>query len=375
MAKRHSAAIRVDLRHVELQISRHSEGLCRKCLVRLDDVHVVDGQAGLLEELLAGSDRADAHDGRIHAAKSAADEGRHRLHSQFLRLLFGHDDHCCSTVVDSGSVSCSHDAVLLEGGFQLRKGLNSGSGARALVLQDLDLCLLHLDSDRNDLIFELSCFDRRAGLLLALRGEVVQFFSGEAVFLCNVLGGDAHVVVVERIPKTVVDHDVDHVGVVHSVAETCLGQGIGSHGHVLHTACHDDVSVARFDHLCRHVDAVQTGTADDVHGDCGGGDRKAGLYGCLSCRVLSECCLKNITHVNMVYLLRSHARSLQSLFDHNRAEFDCGGVGERSAHLSDRGTACSGKDNFLSHKSNPPYNKNEYFGIMCDTAKLYFNYI
>ena len=75
----------------------------------------------------------------------------------------------------------------------------------------------------------------------------------------------------------------------------------------------------------------------------------------------------------MVYLLRSHARSLQSFFDHDRAEFDCGGVGECSAHLSDRGTACSGKDNFLSHKSNPPYKyENEYFGIMGDTAKTIF---
>ena len=48
------------------------------------------------------------------------------------------------------------------------------------------------------------------------------------------------------------------------------------HRHVFHTACNHDVCIASQNHLCCHIDTVQTRTAYDIHCDCRCLDRVAG---------------------------------------------------------------------------------------------------
>ena len=73
-------------------------------------------------DLLGGGNRADAHDGGIHAAQSAGNPGSHGLNAQLLGLLFAHYHDGGSAVIDTGSVAGGDDAVLLEGGLQARPG-------------------------------------------------------------------------------------------------------------------------------------------------------------------------------------------------------------------------------------------------------------
>ena len=61
VAQRDGAAVDVDLAHVEVQLTGHSDGLSGKGLVGLDQVDVVDGQAGLGHSGTGGRHGANAH--------------------------------------------------------------------------------------------------------------------------------------------------------------------------------------------------------------------------------------------------------------------------------------------------------------------------
>ncbi len=62
------AAVDVDLAHIKVQLTSHSDGLSGKGLVGLDQIHILDLQAGLLHSLTGSGHRTHAHDLGIHAA-------------------------------------------------------------------------------------------------------------------------------------------------------------------------------------------------------------------------------------------------------------------------------------------------------------------
>ena len=103
------------------------------------------------------------------------------------------------------------------------------------------------------------------------------------------------------------------------------------------------------DHLSSHVDAVQTGAADDVDGDGGGLDGQAGLQGSLTSDVLAQTGLDDAAHVDMVDLLRLDIGAVQSLLDDDGAQLSGGDIGEGAAELANGSTAGAGDDD-LFHK-------------------------
>src|SRR3990172_13179229 len=71
------AAVDVDLVPVPIELAADGEDLAGERLVDLDQVEVVDGHAGALEELLRRGRGTDAHDGGIDAdGGGVADGGR-----------------------------------------------------------------------------------------------------------------------------------------------------------------------------------------------------------------------------------------------------------------------------------------------------------
>src|SRR4029079_11496991 len=74
MAERDRAAVDVDLFRVEPELTDHGEALRGERLVQLDEIEVVDGDAGPLEQLPHGRDRPDAHHPRIDAGHGRAGE-------------------------------------------------------------------------------------------------------------------------------------------------------------------------------------------------------------------------------------------------------------------------------------------------------------
>ena len=62
MAERDGAAVEVDLARVDAELAHAGERLGGEGLVELDDVDVLDLEAGARERLAARRDRTDAHD-------------------------------------------------------------------------------------------------------------------------------------------------------------------------------------------------------------------------------------------------------------------------------------------------------------------------
>ena len=362
MAQRNSAAVDVQLALVEVQSLADGNRLSGKSLVGLDQIHVVHGQAGLGHDLLGGGDGAQAHDLGLNTGQSTGDPGSQRLNAQLLGLLLAHDDQSSSAVVDGGGVGGGDDAVLLEAGLQLAQNLH-GAHAGAFVGIKHGVALLALDDNGNDLVLESAVGNSLGGLLLRMEGKLVQLLTADGVVAvlllvglvgADVLGGHAHVhVEAGGIPQSVVDHRVDQLalahGGAHAVAVAALHHGERSHVHVLHAACNDDVGIAGLDHLGSHVDAVQTGAADDVDGDGGGLDGQAGLQGSLTSDVLAQTGLDDAAHVDMVDLLRLNVGAVQSLLDDDGAQLSSGDIGEGAAELANGSTAGAGDDD-LFHK-------------------------
>ena len=162
--------------------------------------------------------------------------------------------------------------------------------------------------------------------------------------------------VVERVPKSVVNHCIDKLAFAHRIAHTvavaALHHSKGSHRHIFHTAGNNDVSIAGFDHLSCHIYAVETGAAYYVNRNGGNLNGKTCLDGCLTSHVLTQTGLNDTAHVNMVNLLRFNAGAVESFFDYDRTKLSRRSTGECAAHLADSCTASAGNNNFL-HKLPP----------------------
>ena len=97
------------------------------------------------------------------------------------------------------------------------------------------------------------------------QGQRVLIVTGDLVLGGDVLGGDAHVDVVERVVQRG-DHHVDHLRVAHPGAPAHSRCGVGGAAHAFRAAADGDFGVTEQDGLRRGQDRLQAGTAEPVQG-------------------------------------------------------------------------------------------------------------
>ncbi len=288
MANGNRAAVDVDFVGVPFQLFGHRQGLRGKGFVGFDQVQVADAPAGFVQAAAGGRDRADAHDGRVDAGIGVAGDTRQYGQAKGLGLVGAHQQHRGGAVVEAGCVARGDAAVFLERGFEFGQRLGGGAGARLFIHGEGHRVALALrDQNRRDLIGKAAGFDGGGGFLLGRGGEGVLGFTADAVLVHQVLGGDAHVVVVERVPQAVGDHAVDHLGVAHAQAGARGGQDVRRQAHVLHAAGDDYLGIAAADGLGAQVQGLEAGAADLVQGQAWHGVGQAGEDRRLACRVLA----------------------------------------------------------------------------------------
>ena len=351
MADGDRAAVYVDLVYIPAEILADREGLRGKRLVRLDAVELVDGHIRLGERLAGGGNGANAHYAGLNARGSADYELRHGLNAELGSLFGAHYNDCGSAVVDAGGVARGNGAVLLEGGAELSKRFHGGTGTVVLVLLELDHLLLDLYHYGNDLLIELALFLSLGGVLLGTESELILHFAGDAPLLGNVFCGDAHVVIVERLPEAVLYHHIDNVrgGHAHAVAVARLGDGISGGAHVLHAANHHAVRLAGHYHGGGKVDGLKTGTAyvvDGLRGDLHGDAR---LDGRLTSDALAEAALQYAAHNDLVNVGGVYARAADGFLYDDGAQLNGGDVLQRTSEGTDGGTDGARNNNFLRH--------------------------
>ena len=247
--------------------------------------------------------------------------------------------------MDAGGLEGVDDLVLNalgadgERAAQLGKTLDGGTGAGELILLELDDLLLDLHGDGDDLVVETAGSLSSLGLLLGGSAEGVELFAGDAPNIADVLGGGAHVVVVEGIPQAVLDHGVDKLLVAHAGAPAGVGSGIRSGAHVLGAAADDDIGVAGEDGAASLNDGLHTGAADHTDGIGGDGIGETGAHADLTGDVLTETGGQDAAEHQLIDILGSDIRALEGFLHDDGAELSGRGVLQGTAEGTDSGTA------------------------------------
>ena len=119
----------------ELESLTAGEHLRCERLVDLDDVHVLEVEAGALQRLLRSRHRPEAHDARSDACDAGRDDARPRLSTGLVARIAARDEQRCCAVVDArGIAGCRH--AVLEQRAQLGEAFHGRLEARMLVHVD-----------------------------------------------------------------------------------------------------------------------------------------------------------------------------------------------------------------------------------------------
>ena len=349
MTECNCTAVNIKLRSIKAEISCNSDRLSSKGFVSLNKIHIINGEVKLTHKLSSCCNRTDAHNCGINACKSAANPSCHRFNAKLFCFFFAHNDNCCCTVVNARRVACCYNTVLFECGAKSCKAFCGCACTGTFVGVKHDCFFFLFNLNRNDFVLKLALCSCFFAFLLAVRRKFIKLFTGDAVFFTNVFCCDAHVIIIESIPKSIINHSINHRSIAHSVAVTSLLECIGSHAHIFHTACNNDICFARFNHLSGKVYAVKTGAANNIDCYCRSFDGKSCLNSSLACNILALACLNNAAHIYMLYLGSGNACSFKSIFDYESTQINSRSAAERAAHCADSGAASTGKNNFSRH--------------------------
>ena len=170
-------AVYVYLAHVGSQFFRPGQHDRCERLIDFEQVDVVDGHAGLFEDLLGGRDRTLQHGDGVGTGQRERMKTGTRLHAEFLCLVRAHDQHCRCTIADLRGVACGDQAIFLKSRLQCGQRLNGRAVPHTLVAGGHAV----LDWYRDDLVVEATLGRRYDSALLALRSEGIEVFAAEAV--------------------------------------------------------------------------------------------------------------------------------------------------------------------------------------------------
>ena len=157
-----------------------------------------------------------------------------------------------------------------------------------VAVEDDRLTLALGNRDRGYLVLEAPSLHGGDRPALRLGGIGILRLAAQAVFLREVLGGDAHVAVVEGVPQAIVDHAVEHLRMPHAQAAARAGQQVGGEAHVFLAAGDDHLGVAATDRLDGQMHGLEAGAADLVQGQRWRRHRQACGDRRLARRILSD---------------------------------------------------------------------------------------
>src|SRR5690606_38112653 len=159
---------------------------------------------------------------------------------------------------------CSSDlAVVAERRPQLAQRLQGGTGAGLFVLDDAQRFTLALGYlHRGDLVGKSAGLLRGDCLLLGGQGKGILLLATDLVALRQVLGGDAHVVLVEDVPEAVMDRAVYQLALTHALSGARAGNQMRAQAHGLLAAGNHHPRFAAADRLRSLLPRLDARAAD-----------------------------------------------------------------------------------------------------------------
>ena len=172
--------------------------------------------------------------------------------------------------------------------------------------------LVGLDAvDRDHLVAEEAGVGRRDRPLVRPQGPEILVLARDLEVAGHERGLLDHVAPVEGERQPVVDDQVDQLPAAEAVAEAGPRQRVGRVRHRLHPSGHDDLVVARPDHLVGDRHRPDPGGADLVDGVGGHVHGDAGGHGGLAGRRLPDAGLQHLAHDHVLHVSRLDARALE----------------------------------------------------------------
>ena len=242
VAQRDSAAHRVDLAGVEIQILDDGKGLRGKRLVQFDPVHVLLRQARRAQSRGNRLLRTDTHDLGRHAAHGERHETGERREVELLENLLAHDEQRAGTIRRLRTVAGRDRPLVREDRTQFAEPFDRRIRPRAFVERQRARLDRHVaggqireafdDLDRRDLVREFARLLRLDRLLVGGQREGVLRVARHAPLLRHLLGGqphavrDAHVLVAledRRRERRRVAHHRHHAHALDTPGEHCVG--------------------------------------------------------------------------------------------------------------------------------------------------------
>nr|AAG30261.1 unknown [Ectothiorhodospira shaposhnikovii] len=318
MADGNGPAAHVHLGQVPAQLLVDCNGLGGKGLVGLHHVQIGGTPAGLLQALDGGGDGTGAHDRRVHAGGGEGNDAGQGVEAQLAGHGFTHDHHGRGTVIDTGGIAGGHRAIPAESRPQLAQAFRRGAVTGKFIhVEDLDLALFLRNLHRHDLILEISRLLGGLGPLLGLGGKGVLLIPANPELAGDVLGGGAHVIIIEGTPQAILDHGIHHLPVAHLGSLTGARQDMGRGTHVFLASGDHHVGIAAQDRLPGQMNRLETTAADLIDGHGRGRIRDTGLHGGLTGGILAHAGLQHLPEDDLVHLLGGQAgASQQRLHDH-----------------------------------------------------------
>src|SRR6056297_234607 len=333
VAKGDCAAVDVELLLGDAELAAGVHRLAGERLVQFDEVEVVDGLAGALQQAARRRDGTDAHHGRVDARDVVVADVGHYVEAVLLGEGLAGDERRGRAVGDLRGVTRGDRPVADEDARQALERLHARVGADALVL--LDETVLGLDGD--DLVVEAAGLRRLGGALVAPKRVLVLCLAGDLVLFGDLLGRHPHLEFGEVV--LLVEFGVE--------AATAVGALHRDEGHVLDAARDDGVALARPDGVARTDDRLHRGGTPAVDGRAGHAlaQVREERDDARDVVVLFLALLGDAPH-QVVDVLARQPRLLQDVVDERDREVLAARVGEHAVLLTLRGSYCPCDDRY-----------------------------
>ena len=170
-------------------------------------------------------------------------------------------------------------------------------------------------------------FQRKSVLLLA---AVVVFFGTH-------VGTHAHHLLVVHVQKSVLRQSVDEGGIAKLRSQTASGQVVRNLRHILHSARHDHVSLAKGNALGRKGHRLHARRTHFIHRGARNRVGQTSAKSGLARRSLTHVGLQHAAHHDFVNFLRVKVDFGKRTANGGSAELGCGHAAEGAHKASDRG--------------------------------------
>src|SRR5947208_870821 len=303
VTERDRPAVDIDPVECDAKVTADAEDHRGERLVDLKQIHVFLLPTHFFEQACGGLRRGDGEPLWCHRRSGLAHDAGQGLPPAALSHLLRSHHHGGRAVAEAARIACGHGAAFLKGRSQRGEFVEIDSAWLFVFRDHLRLAFGVRNLDGDDLLGKLAAVHGAQCFRVTAAGEIVLFLARDPVLPGEEFRAVPHVQILIGVQQPIFQDDIDNLVVTQPVPGAGPRQQVGGGAHVLHPACHDDVSVACGDGLGRQHHRLQAGAAHLVDGGRRDGCRQSGIQRGLTPRRLPQSRAQHISNDDLVHLV------------------------------------------------------------------------